>query len=100
MWGRITVRRAFSLRQAAAAACIVLQPWVITVQAAGSAERHLEAARLELERRPDADSLAAAGVLTAHHDRAQALALVSKAADSAPERADLVWLQLMLCQQT
>jgi hypothetical protein len=99
MWLRITEGFALSPKHAAAAACLMLQVWVVSVQAAGSTEKHLEAARLELQRRSDADSLAAAGVLTAQHNRSQALALVSKAADAAPERADLVWLQLMLCQQ-
>lgn len=99
MWLRITEGFTFALKQAAAAACLLLQVWVVSAQAAGSTEKHLEAARLELQRRSDADSLAAAGVLTAQHNRSEGLALVSRAADAAPERADLVWLQLMLCQQ-
>jgi len=66
---------------------------------AGSSANHLAGARAELERRADADSLAAAGLLSAQSDRAGAVSLVTRAANAAPQRADLVWLHIMLCRE-
>jgi hypothetical protein len=91
---RVAEKFAF-LKSAWWAACLILPPWACA-NAAGTAQ-HLEAARAELARRSDADSLAAAGLLAAQ--RPDGLSLVSRAADAAPERTDIVWLQIMLCQQ-
>lgn len=52
-----------------------------------------------LESRHDADSLAAAGLLTSVSDRDRSLRLIEKATAVAPERADLVWLQIQVCQE-
>ena len=45
----------------------------------------------------DADSLAAAALLTAKSDTSERLALASRAAAAAPQRPDLAWLQLQEC---
>lgn len=63
---------------------------------------------LTLERQQDADSLAAAAVLTGndifygkdHKDQKRAALLIARATAIAPDRADLAWLQAALCQQT
>jgi hypothetical protein len=62
-------------------------------------ERHLERAAAQLQRRPDADSLAAAGLLRVTKSRAQAVALMARAEAAAPTRADLVWLHLRACRE-
>lgn len=46
----------------------------------------------------DADSLAAAGLLSAGHPEKESQLLV-RAAAAAPQRADLVWLQIQACQK-
>jgi hypothetical protein len=62
-------------------------------------ERQLAAARTVLERRSDADSLAAAGLSrTVGGNSVAALSLLSRATALAPERADLAWLELQLCR--
>ena len=50
-----------------------------------------------LETRQDADSLAAAGLLTDVRDGGRALALLSRAIEVAPDRVDLLWLQAQVC---
>ena len=61
-------------------------------------ERHSRQAVVELEKKADADSLAAAGLLL-RGDRERSLALVIKATEAAPLRADLVWLEAQVCQE-
>jgi hypothetical protein len=51
-----------------------------------------------LEKRTDADSLAAAGLLSLLEQPEAALALVTRAVAVEPDRADLVWLQVRSCQ--
>jgi hypothetical protein len=48
--------------------------------------------------RTDADSLAAASLLGLARGRDRSLRLIEKATASAPERPDLVWLQIQFCQ--
>jgi hypothetical protein len=65
---------------------------------AEKAEMRMERAADLLRNRTDADSLAAAGLLISvkHHD--QSLRLVAEATADAPERPDLVWLHIQICQ--
>ena len=51
-----------------------------------------------LESGTDADSLAAAGLLNSVKDHDRSLRLIEQATTDAPERADLVWLQIQFCQ--
>ena len=68
-------------------------------------ERHAQQTALVLAKRTDADSLAAAGVLSRggilsedrHPDRS--LSLLAQAAADAPERPELAWLQAQACQE-
>jgi len=52
-----------------------------------------------LAARTDADSLAAAGLLSSFYDRAQSLRLVSQASRVAPDRAELLWLHIQMCRE-
>src|SRR5882757_2717019 len=63
-----------------------------------AADRHIARTATVLANTTDADSLAAAGVLNllTHHD--QSLSLLYQATAAAPTRADLVWLQIQICQ--
>jgi hypothetical protein len=54
----------------------------------------------QLEGKTDADSLAAAGLLRAAESKPEmAVDLLTRAFAQAPERADLVWLQIQICQR-
>jgi hypothetical protein len=55
-----------------------------------------ELASAALAKRVDADSLAAAGLLSMGN---QAQALLTRAVDAAPDRPDLIWLQAQRCAQ-
>lgn len=62
---------------------------------------------LMLEGHQDADSLAAAALLSGtdifakgHKDQKHAASLIARATSAAPDRADLAWLQAALCEQT
>jgi hypothetical protein len=62
-------------------------------------QRHIEAAEAVLKQRSAADSLAAAGLLRSssrHSD--EALSLLTRATALAPERADLLWLEIQMCR--
>jgi hypothetical protein len=50
-----------------------------------------------LSKSSDADSLAAAGLLSSGKRSEQSLSLLSRAIAAAPERADLVWLHAQIC---
>lgn len=52
----------------------------------------------QLAKRSDADSQAAAGLLSAFYNREQSLRLLAQASHTAPERADLLWLHIQSCQ--
>jgi hypothetical protein len=62
-----------------------------------NAERHAERAIGALSKKSDADSLAAAGLLSSGQRSEQSLSLLTRAIAVAPERADLVWLQAQIC---
>jgi hypothetical protein len=62
------------------------------------ADPQLQRAVAILATKPDADSLAAAGLLSIPTHREGALVLIGRAVDIAPDRPDLVWLQAQVCQ--
>ena len=51
-----------------------------------------------LIKRTDADSLAAAGLLSLWTNQQNALALIARATEAKPERVDLAWLQAQVCR--
>jgi hypothetical protein len=53
-----------------------------------------------LTTKPDADSRAAAGLLSLPIHRDSSLALIARALEAEPDRPDLVWLQAQVCQQS
>jgi hypothetical protein len=61
------------------------------------AERRAERTVRALLKASDADSLAAAGLLSSGSHGGQSQSLLSRASATAPERADLVWLQAQVC---
>jgi hypothetical protein len=63
------------------------------------AECHLRRAATALAKRTDADSLAAAGLLSLPFHRDGALALLAQSTAAAPERPDLVWIQAQVCAE-
>jgi hypothetical protein len=66
-------------------------------QAEKAEERWEHAADL-LGNRTDADSLAAAGLLDSVKRRNRSLVLVARATANAPQRSDLLWLHIEICQ--
>jgi hypothetical protein len=52
-----------------------------------------------LTHKTDPDSLAAAGLLSVGSHRDQSLLLIARATASAPERADLAWLEVQVCNE-
>jgi hypothetical protein len=63
------------------------------------ARKHADQAIAALIQMTDADSLAAAGLMSIDRDSGQSLSLLARAATAAPNRADLVWLQALRCSQ-
>jgi hypothetical protein len=63
--------------------------------AAGRIEPTIAALKLD----SDADSMAATGLLSLDKHPGQTLPLISRAAAAAPQRADLLWLQVEVCQK-
>jgi hypothetical protein len=61
------------------------------------APAHLEQTIAALKHMPDADSLAAAGLLALSDHPDQSLPLIERAIAAAPMRADLIWLQAEVC---
>lgn len=78
---------------AAVVALAVLAP----LRATATSEKRVSRAAETLAKRPDADSLAAAGLLGFRMPHDQSLRLVAQASLMAPERADLLWLHIQLC---
>ena len=76
-------------------ACFAASAEPVTVDARTQAGPIIEI----LSRRAEADSLAAAGLLSAFGHREESLPLLHQASLMAPERADLAWLHLQFCQQ-
>jgi hypothetical protein len=58
----------------------------------------LKRAAASLIKRTDADSLAAAGLLSLSIDQQNALALIARATEAEPGRADLAWLRAQVCR--
>jgi hypothetical protein len=71
-----------------------------TAEKAAPSERHLQRAAGELAKHSDPDSLAAAGLLSPSLPGADPFALMTRAVALAPERPDLIWLQVQACQRT
>jgi len=63
-------------------------------------ERDMERAVDVLAKRSDADSLAAAGLLSLTSLRHDPLDLLARATAAAPDRPDLLWLQIRACLET
>jgi hypothetical protein len=63
------------------------------------AQKHIDRTIAALVQRTDADSLAAAGLMSADNHAHQSLPLLTRAVDAAPDRPDLVWLQSLRCAQ-
>jgi hypothetical protein len=63
------------------------------------AQKHMDQAIAVLTQMSDADSLAAAGLMSAGKQSDQALLLLARATAAAPQRADLVWLHAHRCRQ-
>src|SRR6202166_3862231 len=61
------------------------------------AARRTEQTIAALTRNTDADSLAAAGLLSLTKHREQSLPLIERAIAASPTRVDLVWLQSEVC---
>ena len=67
---------------------------------AARAQRDLQRAVSVLEKKTDADSLAAAGLMSSFQTGpGVALAMLARATSVAPERADLAWLDIQSCRQ-
>jgi hypothetical protein len=63
-------------------------------------DRRFELAAAVLERREDADSLAAAGLLRSSQGQpGPAVHLLTRATAAAPERPDLAWLAIRICRE-
>jgi hypothetical protein len=78
----------------------------LTASAASAADRqeakvarHIEHTITALKALTDADSLAAAGVLSIGDNSDRSLGFIARASSAAPDRADLVWLQAVRCSQ-
>lgn len=63
------------------------------------AQKKADQAIAALELNADADSLAAAGLLSDRQNSAQALSLLARATAAAPDRPELLWLQAMRCSE-
>jgi hypothetical protein len=63
------------------------------------AQKKTNQAIAALELKTDADSLAAAGLLSTEKDNGQSLRLLARATAAAPDRPDLRWLQAMRCSE-
>jgi hypothetical protein len=84
------------------AALILPLAFLLQGCAAARMDRHLKQAVIVLEQRSDADSLAAAAVVLRFTQPSpdSVLALLVRAVSVAPERADLVWLEIQFCRET
>jgi hypothetical protein len=63
------------------------------------AQKHTDQAIAALAQMTDADSLAAAGLLSIGEKHDLSLAFLARATDAAPDRADLYWLRAMRCSE-
>jgi len=67
---------------------------------AGKTELHIKQAVALLVKSTDADSLAVAALLSLESKSDRAWPLIQKAVAKAPDRAELVWLQIEICRNT
>lgn len=81
------------MRRATVSQVILL---LLLAACASSAEQRMSRARAALAIRNDPDSLAAAALISGGHS-GDSLDLMSRAVAAAPDRADLIWLNLQLC---
>jgi hypothetical protein len=63
------------------------------------AQKHTDQTSAVLAQMTDADSLAAAGLLSIGENQYLSLAFLVRATDAAPDRADLYWLRAMRCSE-
>jgi hypothetical protein len=91
----------------AAAICLVVLATLLQACATPSLDRgknHIARAVIVLEQQRDADSLAAAALLSSSDlfgkNENRASSLIARATLAAPDRADLAWLQARICQET
>jgi hypothetical protein len=81
------------------AVVILLLTSVLQGCATARMERHLKQAVGSLQQKSDADSLAAAGLLSPSEGKSGlAVELLTSATAVAPERADLAWLSIQICR--
>lgn len=80
-------------------ACLFLQSAAFAADADAPANHNarLDFAIERLAQSSDADSLAAAGLLSSYRRREQSLPLLALASAAAPARVDLLWLHLQMC---
>ena len=77
---------------------LALMGWVTSTSAKETeGDLQLKRAAASLIKRTDADSLAAAGLLSLSTNKENALVLIARATELEPERADLAWLQAQVC---
>jgi hypothetical protein len=88
----------------AAAICLVFLTTAGATPAPDKMKNHIARAIIVLEQGHDADSLAAAALLSSSHlsgkNENRTASLMARATLAAPDRADLAWLQVMICQKT
>jgi len=78
---------------------LALISWVTSPSAKETkSDLQLIRAAASLIKRTDADSLAAAGLLSLSTNQKNALALIARAMEAEPGRADLAWLQAQVCR--
>ena len=91
------------VRQLKAVFFICLSPLLLAAPALPESQvkaaKRTEQAIAALSHMTDADSLAAAGIMSIGKRSDQALGLLARAIAAAPDRADLIWLQALRCAQ-
>jgi hypothetical protein len=91
------------VRQPKAVLFICLSPLLFAAPALPESQvkvaKRTEQAIAALSHMTDADSLAAAGILSIGTRSDQALGFLARAIAAAPDRADLIWLQALRCAQ-
>jgi hypothetical protein len=90
---KVLARVSLILSIASTTACA--SPDALTAKAQKRTDQTIAA----LAQMTDADSLAAAGILSIGNDRDRSLTLLARATAAAPDRPDLLWLRAMRCTQ-
>jgi len=90
------------------AICLTVLPMLLQgcVSSVDRLNREISRSVVTLERQQDADSLAAAALISSNDifgknqkDQRHGASLIAQAVATAPDRADLAWLQASICQQ-